>query len=163
VTGARTFPGVPDAQVAARRARRRRAQRHRDGNSDGAVARNRSEINVTPLVDVVLVLLIIFMVVTPLLHRGVPLTLPETSHHARKQDNGSQLVVSVSGAGVFVEADRLEGAALDARLRDELRLPARAVHLRADRALRYGKVRAVLDALHAAGAGVVGLGSDERR
>src|SRR5215831_468902 len=57
----------------------------------------RSEINVTPLVDVVLVLLIIFMVVTPMLHRGVKIDLPETAHHEKKQDSGEILIVTVRG------------------------------------------------------------------
>ena len=157
-------PAVGPAEVAARlvRQRRRRARSRLPPAGLGA-GKSKSEINVTPLVDVVLVLLIIFMVVTPLLHRGVPIDLPETAHHARKQDTGSQLVVSIRDDGTYVEADRLDDAALDVRLRQELRSPARAVHVRADRSLKYGRVRAVLEALHVAGAGVIGMGSEERR
>ena len=51
-----------------------------------------SEINVTPLVDVVLVLLIIFMVVTPMLSRGVKVDLPETTNHEKKHDTGEQII-----------------------------------------------------------------------
>jgi len=144
-------PAVGPAEVAARlvRQRRRRARSRLPPAGLGA-GKSKSEINVTPLVDVVLVLLIIFMVVTPLLHRGVPIDLPETAHHARND-------------GTYVEADRLDDAALDVRLRQELRSPARAVHVRADRSLKYGRVRAVLEALHVAGAGVIGMGSEERR
>jgi biopolymer transport protein TolR len=156
------FPVGPTADQQRERRRRHARRRHAAGAGSG-VGQPRSEINVTPLVDVVLVLLIIFMVVTPLLHRGVPVELPETAHHARKNDTGRQLVVSVTADGVYVEADRLDAALLDARLRHELRVPTRAVHVRADRALNYGSVRTVLDALHEAGASVVGMGSEERR
>ena len=68
----------------------------------------KNEINVTPLVDVVLVLLIIFMVVTPMLHRGVHVQLPETKNHEKKQDTGEQLVVTIRGDGaVFIETDKI--------------------------------------------------------
>jgi biopolymer transport protein ExbD/biopolymer transport protein TolR len=121
----------------------------------------RSDINVTPLVDVVLVLLIIFMVVTPMLHRGVHVDLPTTTHHDKRQDTGEQLVVTVRSDGVYIEADRLEGQALDARLRQELKTTSRPVYIRGDRAMTYGDVRKVLDRLHEAGASAVSLGTDE--
>ena len=56
----------------------------------------KADINVTPLVDVVLVLLIIFMVVTPLIASGVAVDLPRTAHHARKPDDGKDIIVSVT-------------------------------------------------------------------
>src|SRR5581483_7678836 len=56
----------------------------------------RSDINVTPLVDVVLVLLIIFMVVTPMITRGQPVEMPVTEHHDKKSDSGQQIVVSIT-------------------------------------------------------------------
>src|SRR5262245_7012505 len=71
-------------------------------------AARKSEIHVTPLVDVVLVLLIIFMVVTPMLHRGVDLELPTTQHHSKRQDTGEQIVVSIRQDGAYVEADRVD-------------------------------------------------------
>jgi biopolymer transport protein TolR len=123
----------------------------------------RSEINVTPLVDVVLVLLIIFMVVTPMLHRGVKIDLPETAHHSKKQDTGEQLVVSVRSDGVYIEADKLEGEQLTSRLRTELKTASRPVHVRADRSLTYGEVRKVLEEVHAAGAINVGMGTEEHK
>jgi len=70
---------APPATPPARR-RRLRAKPHPKG-------RVRVEINVTPLVDVVLVLLIIFMVITPMIVRGVSVDLPVTSHHDRKNDD----------------------------------------------------------------------------
>ena len=70
----------------------------------------RSDINVTPLVDVVLVLLIIFLVITPLLQRGVPIDLPGTAHHSKQQDNGEQLVVSVRSDGVYIGPEKVADA-----------------------------------------------------
>ena len=142
-----------------------RAKRHRIHERHAGIikpAPNKSEINVTPLVDVVLVLLIIFMVVTPMLHRGVALNLPETKHHTKKQDTGEQIVLSVSKAGVFMDADRIEPGKVGATLERELRKKSgRPIHVRADRALRYGDVRKVLEEVHAAGAVTVNLETEE--
>ena len=124
----------------------------------------RSEINVTPLVDVVLVLLIIFMVVTPLLSRGVKVQLPETLHHDKKQDTGEQIVVGITAAGkVFIGADPAEGESFATLLHKEMNgNPQREIHVKADRSLDYGKVRAVLEKIHEAGAGKVSLGTEEK-
>jgi biopolymer transport protein TolR len=141
--------------------RKRRPKIH--GHRPAAIksGQTKSEINVTPLVDVVLVLLIIFMVVTPMLHRGVKIELPETAHHEKRTDSGEQLVVSVTPSGVYIETDKLEGDGLEARLRQELKVTSRPVHIRADKSTRYGDVRKVLEQVHAAGAVSVGLGSEE--
>jgi biopolymer transport protein ExbD len=145
---------------------RPKRKRHKIHKSRGTMIKTgaaKSEINVTPLVDVVLVLLIIFMVVTPMLHRGVHIDLPETAHHDKKQDTGEQLVVSVRGDGTYIETDKLEGERLMDRLRQELKTVSRPVHVRADKSLKYGDVRKVLEQVHAAGAGAVGLGTDEHK
>ena len=64
----------------------------------------RSDINVTPLVDVCLVLLIIFMVVIPRMSRGKPVTLPATKNHTSKKDTGNQPILSVTrGSGGKIE------------------------------------------------------------
>src|SRR5881275_2878862 len=97
----------------------------------------RSDINVTPLVDVVLVLLIIFMVVTPMLHRGVHIGLPTTEHHDKKQDTGEQLVVTIRQDGTFIETDKIAEDALVERVKKELKT-SRPVHVRADKGLKYG-------------------------
>lgn len=140
------------------------SQRRRRSLDDGSSTPPppRSDINVTPLVDVVLVLLIIFMVVTPMLHRGVELELPETEHHEKKQDTGEQLIVSVRSDGVYVEADKYEGDKLASRLTEELKRTSRPVHVRAERSLKFSEVRRVLDQLHQLGAENVGLGTAEK-
>jgi len=141
--------------------RRKRAKIHKKREGSIKPGNTKNEINVTPLVDVVLVLLIIFMVVTPMLHRGVHVQLPETKNHEKKQDTGEQLVVSVRKDGVYIETEKLEGESLMTRLRQELKTASRPVHIRADKSLKYGDVRKVLEQLHDAGALQVALGTDE--
>jgi biopolymer transport protein TolR len=149
------------------RAKKRR-RRHRVSRmlstGAGAVDKVRSEINVTPLVDVVLVLLIIFMVVTPLLHRGVELELPKTKHHATRQDTGEQVVVSVRADGVFLEADKVDVEQLGSLLEKELTTsPSRPVNIHADRTLRFGDVRKVIEQVHASGAPAVNMETEEKK
>ncbi len=124
----------------------------------------RSEINVTPLVDVVLVLLIIFMVVTPMLSRGVDVDLPETVHHEKKQDSGEQIVVSIAGDGrVYVGEKEANETTMIALMRKALSGKSHEVHVKADKKLEYGKVRAVLERIHEAGAAQVALGTNEKK
>jgi len=73
----------------------------------GEPGKMQAAINITPLVDVVLVLLIIFMVITPMIVRGVSVDLPITSHHDRKNDANKDLIVSINSSGdVYVNAER---------------------------------------------------------
>jgi biopolymer transport protein TolR len=124
----------------------------------------KSDINVTPLVDVVLVLLIIFMVVTPMLHRGVDLELPKTKHHSTRQDTGEQLVVSVRADGVYIEADRVDLDKLPAQLEKELKNnAARPVNVHADRGLKWIEVRKVLEKVHESGAPTVNMETKENK
>ncbi len=83
---------------AARRMARLRALRQvfADDTHEQPLPSVKSDINVTPLVDVVLVLLIIFMVVTPMIASGVAVDLPKTAHHLRKPDDGKDIIVSVT-------------------------------------------------------------------
>jgi biopolymer transport protein ExbD len=153
--------GSTNRTKAKKRHKRAHIHKHRPSLIKPGAAK--SEINVTPLVDVVLVLLIIFMVITPMLHRGVKIDLPETAHHDKKQDTGEQLVVSVRNDGIYIETDKLEGELLTARLRSELKTSSRPVHIRADKSLRYGEVRKLLEQVHEAGAITVGMGTEEQK
>ena len=116
-----------------------------------------SQINVTPLVDVMLVLLVIFMVTTPILQQGVGVELPrvEAEPMAGQED---QLVVAVSREGeVYLNAAELEIEALQTTLAAAVRnRPDQTVYLRADRNVMYGRVVEVMAAVRRAG--VVRLG-----
>ena len=143
--------------------RRKRAKIHKKREGSIKPGNTKNEINVTPLVDVVLVLLIIFMVVTPMLHRGVHVQLPETKNHEKKQDTGEQLVVTIRGDGaVFIETDKIQGDQLVDRVKHELK-KSRPVHVRADKSVEYKVVREVLEKIHDAGAQNVGMGTEEQK
>ena len=143
--------------------RRRRAKIHKKREASIKAGQTKNEINVTPLVDVVLVLLIIFMVVTPMLHRGVHVALPETKNHEKKQDTGEQLVVTIRGDGaIFIETDRVPEDQLTERVKKELK-KSRPVHVRADRKCQYKMVREALEKIHDAGAQNVGMGTEEQK
>jgi biopolymer transport protein TolR len=114
------------------------------GNKNGGPM---ADINVTPLVDVVLVLLIIFMVVTPLLSSGIDVKLPKARTTESTQDVGQHIVIGIRDDGaVFVDADEttIEDLIVDinAAFRDD---PSRSILIKADARLRYSQVREVMD------------------
>jgi len=111
-----------------------------------------SEINVTPFVDVMLVLLIIFMVAAPLMSVGVPVDLPRAASAPAAQAE-EPLILSLDSQGrVFLEREEVGLEGLAAALRPlAAAAPDRAVFLRADRGQPYGEVMRVLGAVSAAG------------
>lgn len=126
----------------------------------------RSDINVTPLVDVCLVLLIIFMVVLDKLARGKDVPLPKTQHHIEKRDTGEDLIVSVTRDGghytIWWDRDALKDMPeFKKRLDEELRRKARPMYVKADADLKYRDVYPVLIAIHDAGAQSVQLATQE--
>ena len=125
----------------------------------------RAEINVTPLVDVVLVLLIIFMVITPMIVRGVSVDLPITSHHDRKNDDNKDLVVSINAGGdVYLDADKVALERLTAAVEEQRRrFPDKGVFLKAVHRISYGVARRTMEAIHRAGVEDVQIGTDERK
>ena len=120
-----------------------------------------AEINVTPMVDVMLVLLIIFMVTAPLLVAGVPVDMPESKAGALDQEQEPvQISLDPSGA-IFLGDQPIAAEALGAKLA-EIAAGAKEeggprVFLRADRSLDYGRVMAVMGELNAAGLRKVAL------
>jgi biopolymer transport protein TolR len=126
----------------------------------------RSDINVTPLVDVVLVLLIIFMVVTPLIASGVAVDLPRTRHHNRSPDDGKNLIVSIAAdKRLYMGATRVADVhELAQRLTDAHRnSPDKPVFIKADARAPYGAARQLMQALHEANIDDVILGTEELR
>ena len=119
----------------------------------------RSQINVTPLVDVCLVLLIIFMVVTPMLQKGVDVALPETRQPEKMPENSKQLTISVKQDGsVFVSQNWVPDEQLPGTLKNiHDQSPDKSVVLKADRRLKYKKVRDVMKQINEAGFSHVGL------
>ena len=121
-----------------------------------------ADINVTPLVDVMLVLLIIFMVTAPLLTAGVPVNLPETRAKALDQDvKPVQIAIDERGQ-IFVDNEAMSDAALPARFAEIAGKPGAdgkpaPVFLRADEGLGYGKVMGVMGELNRAGLNRVSL------
>ena len=112
-----------------------------------------SEINVTPFVDVMLVLLIIFMVAAPLMTAGVPLNLPQTAANAVPTEQEEPLVISIPAEGAMLAMDQqVDDGQVDPTLRAVLaeRQSAR-VFLRADGAIPYFRVVQIMGALNAAG------------
>jgi biopolymer transport protein TolR len=116
-----------------------------------------SDINVTPLVDVVLVLLIIFMVTAPMMSRGIDIRLPRTESGSDTTED--RLIVSVDQDSTVYLNDRpVNLALLTERLKSEMeRTGTDFVFLRADQDVPYGRVMAVMDQIKKSGADKVGM------
>ncbi|MCA3268068.1 MAG: protein TolR [Tagaea sp.] len=117
-----------------------------------------AEINVTPFVDVMLVLLVIFMITAPLLTSTVPVDLPQTQA-ARATGQDEPLVVSVNNSGkVYLQDSEMELDVLVVRLRAITNNNTDArIFVRGDRAINYGRVLEVMGAISAAGFNKVAL------
>jgi biopolymer transport protein TolR len=121
-----------------------------------------AEINVTPLVDVMLVLLIIFMVTAPLLTAGVPVDLPESRAKALDQEQKPVQIAIDDKGQVFVDDEPVDDAGLAGML-DQVAARKGAdgkppqIYLRADQGLGYGKVMRVMGELNRAGLNRVSL------
>jgi biopolymer transport protein TolR len=119
-----------------------------------------AEINVTPLVDVMLVLLIIFMVTAPLLQAGVPIDLPDSQAKALAQEP-QQVNLALDGEGrLFIDQSEVAPGTLTERLSALPKGPdgkPPLVTLRADKALDYGQVVAVMGELNRAGFNAISL------
>jgi biopolymer transport protein TolR len=125
-----------------------------DGDGRRPVGRYRpmSEINVTPLVDVMLVLLVVFMVAAPLLTIGVPVDLPQTAAPPIT-DPTEPLVISIDGNGrIFIQDAVIETEALVPRLQAITdNNPDALLYVRADRSIDYGRVLEVMSLVSSAG------------
>jgi biopolymer transport protein TolR len=126
-----------------------------------------SDINVTPLVDVCLVLLIIFMVVTPLLQKGVSVQIPQADNPDKKPENSKQKLISVaytSPPAYYMDAKQYSKAEFQQAL-DELyqRNPSAELVIKADQRLKYGDVKDVFKMTKDAGFQDVGLIAEKKQ
>ena len=119
----------------------------------------KSDINVTPLVDVVLVLLIIFMVVTPMLQKGVNVMLPITGNPDKKPDNENQLIVSVkSDSTIYIDTNWVPKNDFVTQMKEMYqRSPGKEIMIKGDSRLRYKDIKKVMDMINEAGYENVGL------
>lgn len=129
----------------------------------GGAGGPRAEINVTPLVDVVLVLLIIFMVVTPMLQRGKEVDLPVAQHIDEDVKEEEPFIISVTkDHKVWIGNSELSNDAVEKAVKETLaKSPTRMILVKGDRALPVKDVRVVMHRVQQAGAKRVGLGVDQ--
>jgi biopolymer transport protein TolR len=123
----------------------------------------KSDINVTPLVDVVLVLLIIFMVVTPMLQRGKDVKLPKAQKIDKEKKDADPLILSITPDKLlFLEKDKYDDENLEKALAVKLEPnPNRKILLKGDETLTFGDVRKVMNIARKAGAKSISLGVEE--
>jgi biopolymer transport protein ExbD len=123
-----------------------------------------SDINVTPFVDVCLVLLIIFMVVTPMLQEGILINLPVAKNTEKTPDDEAHaIVVAVRDTNtVYVQRKPIPAAQYLAEMTEIYeRMPDKAILIKADRKMNYGDVRRVMVETNEAGFGEVSLVTDK--
>jgi biopolymer transport protein TolR len=126
-----------------------------------------SDINVTPMVDVMLVLLIIFMVVTPMLQKGVSVDMAQVNNPEQMPDADKEdaLLVSITRDGqVYFGSDQISIDSLTTKVKDRLaNKPDKRVYVKADMRAHYGAVVQVVDGVRAAGVDDLGLLTDQRK
>ena len=125
----------------------------------------KSDINVTPLVDVMLVLLIIMMIVAPLLQQGVPVTLPLAANSSEKPETQDQTVVTIDrNKDVYLNAKPVALGQLEARIKEVLEDKSdKIVIIKADEEAPYSAVMDTMDELRHAGIEDMGLITETRR
>jgi biopolymer transport protein TolR len=125
----------------------------------------KSDINVTPLVDVMLVLLIIMMIVAPLLQQGVAVTLPIATNTSEKPETQEQTVVAITAdKRFFVNAVQVQQNDLGRRIETLLEeKKEKIVIIKADEDVEYGAVMEAMDTLRAAGIEDMGLITETRQ
>jgi biopolymer transport protein ExbD len=138
-----------------------------NGKKKKRMADVNSEINVTPMVDVMLVLLIIFMVVTPLLQKTISVNLAKTDNPVQmpEADKENALVVAIMRDGkVYLNADQVTPEGLTDRVKSALANRAdKRIFVKADAGARYGDVVDVVDDVRSAGVDQLGLLTEQRK
>jgi biopolymer transport protein TolR len=137
-------------------------------SSQGAVGESRigatlSEINIIPLVDVILVLLLIFMLTAPLMHRGIDVNLPRSAGKPTAVEERMVLTLTKDQT-VFLNDKPVPVSQLDARLRDLMKDRSdKTLYLKADQGLQYGFVVETMDRLRRAGVEKLGMVTEPAR
>jgi biopolymer transport protein TolR len=130
-------------------------------------AKVNSNINVTPMVDVMLVLLIIFMVITPMLQKGVTVTLAQANNPIQMPDADKEdaLIVAVMHDGkIFFDTQQISAEDLTQKVKDRVASRAdKRVYVKADGRAKYKAVVDVVDNVRSAGVDQLGLLTEERR
>ena len=117
----------------------------------GRTATSLSEINVTPLVDVMLVLLIIFMVTAPILQTGIDVQLPETKS-VQDVNPQERIVISISREGfIYYGSEAINFFTIAEHLKKDAKGPKEAIFLRADKDVKWNSIVSVIDAIRGAG------------
>lgn len=131
------------------------------GGAKGGV---KSDINVTPLVDVMLVLLIIMMLVAPMLQKGVDVTLPKAANTTDKPETQGQTVVGIqANKTIFLNSVPVRPSDLGSRVADLMETQSeKVVLIKADEDVDYGTVMETMDNLRAAGIEDMGLITDPK-
>jgi biopolymer transport protein TolR len=124
----------------------------------------KSDINVTPLVDVCLVLLIIFMVVTPMLQKGKPVMLPQTERPDKKPESDKELIISVqSDKTIFIDTKWFPPKDFEAKMKElGERSSNKDILVKADRTLNFGEVKNVMRMIKDGGFERVGLITEKK-
>jgi len=123
----------------------------------------KSEINVVPLCDVLLVLLIIFMVVTPFLQKGVDVRLPSALNTINMPDNPEVVLAIRKDGSIYVNNEQATEENLQTMLEEAfLVVSEKKLYLRADQELEYGKIVDVIDIIHNAGLEIVGIITEKK-
>jgi biopolymer transport protein ExbD len=141
--------------------RKRRLARHEDAHAaSGAM----SDINITPLIDVMLVLLIIFMVVTPLAQRGLDISLPQPPppDQPPQETKSNQVVLGLEEGAITVNKNPVALEELESRLRDIYQARSdKTIFVRATGTVPYGRVVQAMDIAKGAGVERIGIISDK--
>ncbi len=130
----------------------------------GGPTQVKSEINVTPLVDVCLVLLIIFMVVTPMLQKGRPVLLPQTDNPGKKPESQNEVLISVQAdKTIFIDQKWFPDKEFLAKMKElGERASSKDILIKADSRLTYGDVRNVMKMIKEGGFEKVALITEKK-